>query len=310
MNTAALTKKRPRLSKLRRHEALVGVLFASPWLIGFFVLLLYPFLSSLYYSFTNYSMATAHKWLGLANYRVIFTRDTLVGKTVLNTLFYAGISVPLNLVIGFGIALLMNREIKGIRLIRTVFNLPNQISGVAVAFLWQMLLQSNTGIINQVLAIIGIQGPAWLTDPNWQKPSLILMNAWGAGGSMMIYLAALKGVPRTYYEAADIDGASPWKKLIHITIPMVSPTLFYNLITGLIGAMQVFMNAKLMTGSGTNNATTFYVLYLYNTAFTNYRMGYACAMAWLLLLATLLITAATFKLVGSRVYYETGDNNG
>lgn len=307
---AGMTQKRPKLSKLRRHEALMGVLFASPWLIGLVVLLLYPFFSSLYYSFTNYSMGPSTKWLGLKNYEVIFTRDTLVGKTVLNTLFYACISVPLNMAIGFGIALLMNREIRGIKLIRTVFNLPNQVSGVAVAFLWQMLLQSNTGIINQMLAMFGIQGPAWLTDPNWQKPALILMNAWGAGASMMIYLAALKGVPRTYYEAADIDGASPWKKLTSITIPMVSPTLFYNLITGLIGAMQVFMNAKLMTGAGTNNATTFYVLYLYDTAFTNHRMGYACAMAWLLLLATLLITLLTFKVIGSKVYYETGDNHG
>ncbi len=302
-------KRRPKLSKLRRHEALVGVLFASPWLIGLVVFTAYPFFSSLYYSFTNYSMGASYKWLGLKNYEVLFTRDPLLIKTVLNTLYYAAISVPLNLFLGFGIALLMNQNIRGIKVIRTIYNLPCQVSGVATAFLWSLLLQSNTGIINQALGVLGIDGPRWLSDPNWQKPALILMNAWGAGGGMLVYLAALKGVPQTYYEAADIDGASAWCKLIKITIPMVSPTLFYNLITGMIGAMQVFMNAKLMTGSGTNNATTFYVLYLYNNAFVNYRMGYACAMAWVLLIATLILTFIMFGVVGNKVYYETGDNN-
>lgn len=306
---ATFPRKRYKMSKMRRHEALVGYLFASPWLIGTAVFLLYPFLSSLWYSFTNYSMSADYKFIGLKNYIVLFTRDKLFLTTVKNTLFYAVISVPLNLVVGFGIALLMNQKIRGIKLIRTIYNLPCQVSGVATAFLWQMLLQSNTGIINQILGLLGIPGPAWLTDAAWQKPALILMNAWTAGGGMLIYLAALKGVPKTYYEAAEIDGASSFRKLISITLPIVSPTLFYNLITGMIGAMQVFMSAKLLVGNGSNNSTLFYVSHLYNMAFSNYRMGYSCAMAWVLLVATLLLTLFVFKVVGSKVYYESGNEH-
>lgn len=265
-------------------------------------------LSSLYYSFTNYSMGPTHKWIGFRNFFIMFNNDSLFYKTVYNTLYYALISVPLNLVLGVGVALLMNQKIRGIRLIRTIYYLPNVVSGVAIAFLWQMLLQSNNGIINQGLALLGIKGPAWLSDAAWQKPALILTNCWNAGGAMVIYLASLKGVPTVYYEAAEIDGANSWVKLTRITLPMISPSIFYNLVMGVIGALQVFTNAKLMTGSGTENATTFYCLALYNNAFVNYRMGYACAMAWVLLITTLILTLLVFKVFGNKVYYETGEN--
>lgn len=300
-------RKKKGLSKMQKKEERTGYLFAAPWLIGFFVFTLYPLISSLIYSFSNYSLKSGWKFIGLTNYKILITQDALFYKSITNTLFYAVWYLPLNLLIGFGVALLMNMKVRGIKVYRTLYNLPTMVSGVATAIVWGFMFQSKHGIINQMLSSIGIQGPAWLSDPIWSKIALVIMSLSGAGGSMLIYLAGLNAIPPTYYEAAEIDGARTFRKFWHITIPMVSPTLFLQLITGIIGVLQVFSQALLLTGEGTDNSTVFYVYNMYNRAFTDRRMGYACAMGWLLLIFSLIITVIVFRFVGSKVYYETGD---
>ncbi len=300
--------KRRKMSGKEKKEALTGYLFALPWLIGFFVFTLYPLLSSLYYSFTNYAMKSNWKWVGLTNYKILFTRDTFFWQTIGNTFYYALFYVPLNLILGLLIAMLMNQKMRGIRLFRTVFYMPNVISIVASCLLWTWMLQSKYGIINQALGMIGIEGPAWLADPAWSKPALILMSCWNAGSSMIIYLAGLQGIPGVYYEASRIDGAGTLKQFWNITLPMLSPTIFLNLINGIINALQIFIPALMITEGGPSNSTSFYVYEMYNYAFSDRRMGYASAMGWVMLLFTLFITLIVFKVVGPRVYYETGEN--
>lgn len=299
------TAPHKKMSLMRRQEAMIGYLFAMPWLIGFMVFTLYPVVSSLYYSFTSYNLAKPPVWIGLTNYKILFTSDKLIPTAAYNTLYYAVFSVPLTMIMGILVALLMNQKVRGINLIRTIYYMPNVVSVVAVSLLWQWIFQSNYGLLNNALKLFGIRGPNWLTDVNWSKPSLIIMNCWNAGSSMVIYLAGLQGIPRTYYEAADIDGARVFRKFFSITLPLLSPSIFFNLIMGIIGAMQVFSQALIMTNGGPNNSTTFYVLALYKKAFSDSRMGYASAMAWMLLIATLILTLIVFRFVGKKVYYET-----
>lgn len=295
---------RIKLSKSQKNEAITGYLFATPWFVGLFVFTLYPMLSSLYYSFTNYNLAKTPDWIGLTNYKIFFTSDSLIPIAVYNTLYYAMISVPLNMVMGILVAILLNQKVRGINLLRTIYYLPNVVSVVAVAILWMLIFQ-NGGLLNIALRYIGITGPNWLTDPAHAKNALIIMNCWNAGSAMIIYLAGLQGIPRTYYEAAEIDGANSVRKFFTITLPLLSPSIFFNLIMGIIGALQTFSQALIMTGGGPNNATTFYVFALYRKAFSDTRMGYACTMAWMLLAATLILTLFIFRSVGRRVYYET-----
>ena len=304
--TAKAAPARPAgISRMRRREAALGYLFAAPWIIGLFIFTLYPMLSSLYYSFTSYNLAKPPSWVGLGNYRVFFLSDALIPTAAYNTLYYAMFSVPLNMVMGILVALLMNQRVRFINFIRTVYYLPNVVSIVAVSLLWQWIFQGSHGLLNNALALIGINGPGWLTDPAWSKPALIIMSCWNAGGAMVIYLAGLQGIPRTYYEAAEIDGARPLRRFFSITLPLLSPSIFFNLVMGIIGALQVFSQAFIMTSGGPLKSTTFYVYALYQNAFTNMRMGYASAMAWILLVVTLLLTLMVFRLVGSRVHYES-----
>ena len=295
---------RIRMSKGRKTEALTGYLFAAPWFIGLCVFTLYPMMSSLYYSFTNYNLARSPDWIGLTNYKIFFTSDGLIPIAVKNTLYYAMFSVPLNMIMGILVALLMNQKVRGINLIRTIYYMPNVVSIVAVAILWQLIFQNNNGLLNMALKAIGIIGPNWLTDPAHAKNALIIMNCWNAGSAMVIYLAGLQGIPRSYYEAAEIDGAGAVRKFFSVTLPLLSPSIFFNLIMGIIGALQTFSQALIMTGGGPNNATTFYVFALYRKAFSDTRMGYACTMAWMLLAATLVLTMCIFRFIGQRVYYE------
>jgi len=304
MNGNTQMKGVVRTTRRRLRGALYGYLFIAPWLIGLFIFTLYPMILSLYYSFKNYNLANTAKWIGLTNYKILFTSDPIIPISVYNTLYYALLSVPLNMIIGILIALLMNRKMRGIRLMRTIFYLPNVVSIAAVAMLWHLIFQSNYGLLNTVLRLIGIQGPNWLTDPATAKISLVIMNCWNAGGAMVIYLAGLQGIPRIYYEAAEMDGVGPIRKFFSITLPLLSPTIFFNLIMGIIGALQTFTPALIMTEGGPINSTTFYVLALYRMAFRNTQMGYASAMAWVLLLATLLLTLLVFRMVGRKVYYE------
>jgi len=221
---------------MRRKEALAGVLFALPWILGFLVFTLYPIASSFYYSFTRYNMRSAPLWIGLANYETIFTTDSLFVPGVLNTLYFVAFSVPLNLAASLLIAVLLNNRTFGIRFYRTLFYLPNVVSIVAVALLWQWILDPTFGLINQALALLGVEGPGWLPDAAWSKPSLILMGLWGVGGTVVIFLASLQDVPASLYDAALIDGAGPVRKFRHITLPMISPAIFFNLVMGIIGA--------------------------------------------------------------------------
>lgn len=296
--------RKKKMSKAQKRAAMCGYLFAAPWIIGFLAFTLYPMLSSLYYSFTNYNLANQADWIGLTNYEIIFTSDKLIPIAVYNTLYYAILSVPLTLIIGLSIAMLLNQKVKGIGLIRTIYYLPNVISVVATTMLWQFIFQNN-GLLNSFLSLFGIDGPGWLTDPSVSKITLVLMDTWNAGGAMIIYLAGLQGIPRRYYEAADIDGAGSIRKFFSITLPLLMPSILFNLIMGIIGSLQTFSQSFIMTNGGPANSTMFYMLALYKRAFSDMQMGYACAMAWVFLIPTVLITMIVFKLFGRKVHYET-----
>lgn len=296
--------KKRRGTKMKSRENLIGYLFASPWLLGFFIFTLYPMCSSLYYSFTNYNTLKTPTWIGIRNYIVMFISDPLFWKSIWNTFYYAGLSVPLGIVMGVLIAILLNQKVKGMRFFRTIFYLPTVVSSVAVSLLWMWILEPNFGLLNTFLGHLGIIGPGWLTDPAWSKNSLILMSLWSVGGGMLIYLAALQDVPESLYEAATIDGAGTLKKFFKITLPMITPTLFYNLITGVIGGLQVFSQAFIMTNGGPSYSTYFYGYHLYNKAFSEYQMGYASALAWVLLVMTLLLSLIIFRTSNKWVYYE------
>lgn len=289
----------------KNKEALCGILFASPWILGFLIFTLYPILSSLYFSFTSYNTLSAPKWVGLENFKVIFGTE-LFRLSLGNTIYYVVFSIPLNLVLSVLIALLLNRKVVGIRLYRTIFYLPNVVSVIAVAFLWQWLLDPTFGPINNMLAALGIEGPGWLTDEAWSKPSLILMSAWGVGGTVIIFLAALQDVPITLYEAAEIDGANSFVKFWRITIPSISPTLYFNFIMGIIGGFQVFLQAYIMTGGGPAYSSYFYAQYIYQKAFVENQMGYASALSWILLVIILAITLVAMKVSDKLVFYMDG----
>ena len=294
---------------MKRKESITGYLFFLPALIGLVFLLAIPIIFSLYISFTDYNMYNEFNWVGLRNYRNLFN-DRLFFRSLWNTIYYVALSVPINTVVGIFLALLLNNDkIKGLKFFRTTFYLPTVVSGVAVALLWQWVLDPNFGLINNALNYIGIQGPGWLTSTVWSKPSIILMNAWAVGGTMIIYLAGLQGIPNSLYESATIDGAGPVRKFLNITLPMLSPTIFFNVIMGVISGFQVFMQAYIMTDGGPNNSTLFYAFYLYNKAFRDLQMGSASAMGWILLIITLALTLVIFKFSSSFVYYEDNSKN-
>lgn len=305
-NIKSVVSKDKKHSKLtmQTKEGITGYLFASPFILGFLLLTVYPVFSSLYYSFTSYSLLKEPKWVGLYNYTFMFTKDPLFIKSLWNTAYYAVLSIPLGIAAGVLIAILLNQKVKGIRLFRTLFYLPTIASVVATALLWMWILEPNFGLLNTFLASIGINGPGWLTEPTWAKPSLILMSLWTVGGGMLIYLAALQDVPQSLYESASIDGASSLQQFFKITIPMITPTLFFNLIMGVIGGLQVFTQAFIMTDGGPAYSTYFFAYHLYNNAFRKYNMGYASAMGWVLLVITMVLSMLIFKTSKSWVYYE------
>jgi len=305
-----------RLTRTERKNLRTGLLFISPWLIGFFAFTLYPALASLYYSFTNFKILQAPQWIGLGNYAELL-RDPLFWKSLGNTLYLTLIGVPLSVLVALSIALLLNRrQLHGIGVFRTIFYLPVVMPAVAAAVLWIFLLNPSNGLVNQILAAVGIEGPGWFFDPAWAKNGLVLLMIWAAGDIVIIYLAALQGVSRALYDAAEVDGAGAWVKLRHVTIPMISPAILFNLIVGAIGAFQYFTQAYVIgngTVHGTNdvsiggvqNSLLMYGLHLYNNGFRYFRMGYASALAWLLLLTILVATVALLLVSRKRVYYES-----
>ncbi|MFD2615645.1 carbohydrate ABC transporter permease [Paenibacillus gansuensis] len=293
-----------RLTQASR-EALECYLFISPAIIGLVVFLLGPIIASAYFSFTEYDILSPPRWIGLDNYRTLLS-DDLFWKSMKVTLIYSVVSVPLGLAVSLFLAILLNQNLKGIFIYRTIFYMPAVLSGVAVALLWRWLFNPDFGLLNWFIGLFGLDGPNWILDENWALPSVILMSLWGVGGSTLIYLAGLQGIPSDLYEAAEIDGAGRFRRFLNVTIPMLSPVIFFNLIMGIIGALQVFTEGYVLTQGGPNNATLFSVLYLYRNAFDYLSMGYASAMAWVLFLVILFFTLFIFKSSPMWVYYEGG----
>ncbi len=291
------------MGRLARREALECYLFISLAVAGFLIFQAGPIGVSAFLSLTNSELVGTPAWVGLRNYSAML-HDPLFWQSLKVTVTYAVVAVPLGLALSLLVALLMNQNVRGISVFRTVYYLPSVISGVAVAVLWRWILNPEFGILNLLLGYLRIDGPNWLLDRQWALPSLILMSLWGIGGSMMIYLAGLQGIPTHLYEAVEIDGGGMWDKFAHVTIPMISPVVFFNLVTGIIWTFQEFTRVYVMTQGGPSNATLFYGLYLYRNAFRYFQMGYASALAWVLLLIILAMTLMLFRTSQLWVYYE------
>jgi multiple sugar transport system permease protein len=291
-----------------RSETLWGYIFASPWLIGLLVLTAGPIVASIVFSFSRYDVLHPAQFTGLDNYRRLLTDDPLFWRSLGNTAFMM-LGVPLGLAAGLGIALLLNSEVRGMRIYRTIFYLPAIVPVVASSLLWLWVLNPEVGLINSLLRMLGVSDPpGWLNSPSWlfgSKTAIIVMGLWSAGSSMIIWLAGLKGIPRHLYEAAAIDGAGPWRRFRNVTLPMLSPYLFFNLIMGFIGTMQIFSQAYIMTQGGPDDSTLFYAYHLFNSAFRYFQMGYASAMAWILFLIVLALTLVQMWLGRRWVHYET-----
>ncbi|MCL5998473.1 MAG: sugar ABC transporter permease [Chloroflexi bacterium] len=295
-----------KTSVLARREAIEMYICLAPWLIGVVVFTLGPMLASVVLSFMDWKLLKPPVWVGLDNFVSIFTSDPLFTKALVNTAYYTGFSVPLQLITAFLVAMLLNTRVRGLAIYRTIFYIPSVFSGVAVAIMWIWILHPNAGLLNQGLGILGIQGPNWLGNPQWAMPAMIIMSLWGGIGSpMVILLAGLQGVPQHLYEAAEVDGANGWHKLRHITLPMMSPVIFFSLVVGIVGSFQVFGASYILTGGGPNYATYTMVLKIYQNGFTQFRMGYATAQAWILFLILVTFTYLQFRLSRRWVYYET-----
>jgi multiple sugar transport system permease protein len=304
--TARTTTKR---MAVRTREAIWGYAFLAPWLVGFLVFLLGPMVASLFFSFTEYKVVKAPVWLGIDNYTRMFS-DDLFYHSLRVTVTYTALSVPLNIIAGLALAVLLNQGVRFVGLFRTIYYLPSVVSGVAVAIVFAWIFNYRFGILNYFLSLVGISGPNWLGHPRWALWAFVLMSLWGVGSTVVIFLAALQGVPKVFYEAAEIDGASSWRKFWTITLPLISPAILFVVIMGIIGTFQSFTQAYVMTGGGPANATLFYPLYLYKNAFNWFEMGYASALAWVLFLIILLLTLITLWSSGSWVYYEAQQEGG
>ena len=290
--------------RLERYESIWGYVLVSPWIIGFVVFTAGPMLASLLLSLTDYSIIEAPHFLGFANYVKMFTRDPKFWHSLKVTLTYAIVAIPLGLVAGLALALLLNAKVPGIAVWRTIYYMPSVVSGVAVSILWIYIFNPRFGIANWILGWFGVKGPGWLDSPDWALPALIIMSLWGVGGGMILYLAGLQGIPTALYDAALVDGANAWQRFWHITLPMITPVIFFNLVTGIIYTFQIFTEAYVMTEGGPADATLFYNLYLYNNAFRYLDMGYASGLAWVLFFIVLGLTMLIFKSSAVWVYYE------
>jgi multiple sugar transport system permease protein len=291
--------------KYSTNSNLHGWLFASPWIIGLVVFFAFPLVASIYFSFTTYSILQPGEFVGLKNYQELF-KDDLFWKSIYNTIYFTVLFVPLSIIFGVALAMMLNMKIKGMAIYRTIFFLPTLVPHVALAVLWMWLLNPGFGLVNGMLDMIGIQGPNWLGSEIWSKPSLILMSLWGIGQSVIIYLAGLGDIPEELYEAAEVDGANWWQKTRNVTLPLLTPVIFFNLVMGAIGAFQQFTLPYTMTqGQGTPaNSLTFYVMHLYDNAFKFFQMGYASAMAWILFVIVMALTAVIFVTSNRWVHYQ------
>ena len=293
-------------SPLARKEALEGLLGLLPWFLGFIAFTAGPLLFSTYISFTDFPILKGPRWVGLENYQSM-VMDDLFWKSLRVTAVYTLMAVPIGVIIGYAMALLLNQKIFGLAFWRTAYYVPAVVPAVAASYLWAWMFNPDFGVINGLLARIGVAGPKWFGSEQWVLPAFIIMNLWGAGGGLVLYLAAMQGVPTTLYDAAKVDGANAWQRLWHITLPMTSPVILFTFLTGLIGSVQVFTAGFLITDGGPNNASLFYVLYLYRVGWKYFKMGYASALGWVLFVIILALTIITLRVSGRLVYYESGE---
>jgi multiple sugar transport system permease protein len=300
----ASTGWKKRFSRSVVSENIAGFLFISPWIVGFLAFEIGPILAAGYLSLTNYDLLSEAKFIGLKNYDRMISHDPLFWSSLRITAIYAVASVILSVIFGVGLALLLNNNIRGITFYRMVYYLPAVVSGVAVSYMWIWVLNPEAGIINTALRYIGITGPNWLFNAELALPTFIAMSVWGVGASMVLYLAGLQGVPTALYEAAALDGAGWFAKTWYVTLPMISPVIFFNVIIGIINSFQVFTNAYIMTQGGPANATLFFVLNLYRAAFEEFRMGYASALAMVLFAIVMVLTVLAFRTSNRWVHYE------
>jgi len=301
---AALARGEPRRGWLARREALYGYAFISPWLFGLLAFTAGPLLAAFYFSFTEYPILSEPTWIGLENYERIFTEDEQFITSLINTAVYVGIRVPLHLGLAFGLALMLNRTIRGIGFFRTAIYLPSMIPIVAMAVIWRILLDPRVGYVNYFGGLLGLPEVNWLTSEAWVKPVIVFVSLWQVGIPMIIFLAGLGGIPEQLYEAAEIDGANPLQKLVSVTIPMMTPVILYNVVIDIINSFQVFAYAFILTRGGPNDATLFYVLYIYRQAFQYFQMGYASALSAILFVIVLILTLILLRSSNRWVHYE------
>ena len=294
-------------SRLRRRETLQFYAFISPWIIGFLVFTAVPMVASLVISFTDWDSLSTPKFVGFGNYVKLFAHDPLFWRALTHTVYFALVSVPFSLLIALGLASMLAKPFRGARLFRTIIYLPALVPLVAAAIIFRWLFKPEGGPINSFLSLFGVKGPAWLLDSNWIIPAIILLTLWQVGAGTILLIAALQGVPHELYEAAQIDGASKMRQFWRISVPLVTPVLFFNLVTGLIGGFQVFAQVYVLTNgtSGPNNASLMLVPYIYQNAFKFYHMGYASSLAWVLFIIVMAFSAVIIKSSSAWVFYET-----
>jgi multiple sugar transport system permease protein len=302
--TMPLPRRRERMSDLQRREFLFGLLFVSPFLIGVLLFWVGPMIYSVFLTTQKWNMIAPPEFVGLRNVTKLLA-DPLVRTSLINTAYYTFIGVPLQLTVAFSLALMLNQSMRGRAIYRTIYYLPSLTPAVATAVVWLQIL-SQKGLLNQFIANFGLEPINWLFQPGATKPAFILMSLWGVGPQMIIFLAGLQNVPQELMEAAEIDGASTWRRFRSITMPLISPVLFFNLVVGLIGSFQIFTGAFIMTNGGPQNATLFMVLYIYRQGFMYFDMGYAALLSWLLFFVIMIFTAIQFRMSNRWVYYEVG----
>jgi len=301
---------RRRWSPETRRNTINGILFALPWIIGLAVFWIYPIFASVYYSFNDFNGIQNPTWVGLANYTNLF-QDSQFKIAAFNTLYFAVISIPLAIIFAFGLALLLNMKIHGRFIYRTVYFLPTLVPSVALSLVWIYLFNPATGLVNVPFDWIGIRGPCWNACAAWSRPTMVLVALWIIGGQVILYLAGLQDVPQELYDAVEVDGANVWQRFRNVTVPMLTPVIFYHLVTSVIGAFQFFDIPYIMTGGtgAPQDSLLFYSIYLFKNAFAYFKMGYASAMAWIMFVAILLITLVIFRSARHWVYYGGADFN-
>jgi multiple sugar transport system permease protein len=300
----ARTTSRRRWLTLARQEAIWFYVFIAPWFVGFLLWVAGPMLASLYLSLNEYQVVSPPTWVGLGNYQMLFA-DPIFAQSLRVTAYYTFLSVPLAVLFAVVVAMLLNQPIPFVGVWRTIYYLPSVTSGVAVALMWWFIFHPSVGLVNvTIYSLTGVVGPGWLVDTRWVIPTFVIMSLWAFGGPMLIYLAAIQGIPTQLYEAAEIDGASKVRQMVTITIPLITPVIFFNLVMNIISSFQAFINAYIITQGGPNYASYFYIYYLFQNAFNYFRMGFASAQAWILFFIIMTLTAIAFWSQKHWVHYE------